>query len=104
MTDEGAQAVQGDMTEAEKRGNVIRLVFGGDPGRFDAFCEVVRKAVPPDTSVVLRGKWILENILGTPPPPPPPNVNTNLPQDAAEPKSSKQLMEQHRASPTCASW
>ena len=58
---------------------------------------------PDRTSVVLRGKWILENILGTPPPPPPPNVNTNLPQDAAEPKSLKQLMEQHRASPTCAS-
>ena len=57
---------------------------------------------PDRTSVVLRGKWILENILGTPPPPPPPNVNTNLPQDAAEPKSLKQLMEQHRASPTCA--
>ena len=58
---------------------------------------------PDRTSVVLRGKWILENILGTPPPPPPPNVNTNLPQDVAEPKSLKQLMEQHRASPTCAS-
>ncbi len=57
---------------------------------------------PDRTSVVLRGKWILENILGTPPPPPPPNVNTNLPQDSAEPKSLKQLMEQHRASPTCA--
>jgi hypothetical protein len=58
---------------------------------------------PDRTSVVLRGKWILENIMGTPPPPPPPNVNTNLPQDVAEPKSLKQLMEQHRASPTCAS-
>ena len=29
---------------------------------------------PNRTSPVLRGKWILENILGTPPPPPPPNV------------------------------
>ena len=58
---------------------------------------------PDRTSVVLRGKWILENILGTPPPPPPPNVNTNLPTDLAEPKSLRALMEQHRASPTCAS-
>jgi mono/diheme cytochrome c family protein len=57
---------------------------------------------PDRTSVVLRGKWILENILGTPPPPPPPNVNTNLPTDLAEPKSLRALMEQHRASPTCA--
>src|SRR5438093_585327 len=31
---------------------------------------------PNRTSPVLRGKWILENILGTPPPPPPPNVPT----------------------------
>jgi hypothetical protein len=57
---------------------------------------------PDRTSVVLRGKWILENILGTPPPPPPPNVNTSLPTDVAEPKSLRALMEQHRASPTCA--
>jgi mono/diheme cytochrome c family protein len=58
---------------------------------------------PDRTSVVLRGKWILENILGTPPPAPPADVNTNLPQDQAEPKSLRQLMERHRASPTCAS-
>jgi hypothetical protein len=55
MADEG---VQGDMTETDKRDNVIRLVFGDDPRRFDAFCEVVRKAMPPDTSVVLRGSAI----------------------------------------------
>jgi hypothetical protein len=58
MADEDAQAVQGDMTEADKRDNVIRLVFGDDPRRFDAFCEVVLKAMPPDTSVVLRGSAI----------------------------------------------
>jgi hypothetical protein len=58
MADENAQAVQGDMTEADKRDNVIRLVFGDDPRRFDAFCEVVLKAMPPDTSVVLRGSAI----------------------------------------------
>ena len=39
MVDENAQAVQGDMTQAEKRDNVIRLAFADDPRRFDAFCE-----------------------------------------------------------------
>jgi hypothetical protein len=53
-----ADAVQGDMTEAEKRANVIRLAFGGDLGRFDAFCETVRAAVPPGTAVVLRGSAV----------------------------------------------
>ena len=33
---------------------------------------------PNRTSPVLRGKWLLDNILGTPPPPPPPGVNTTL--------------------------
>jgi hypothetical protein len=46
------------MTRAEKRDNVIRLAFADDPRRFDAFCEVVREGIPPDTSVVLRGSAI----------------------------------------------
>ena len=56
------------------------------------------------TSPVKRGKWILENILGTPPPAPPPNVpplKENSEGAAALPV--RQLMEQHRANPTCAS-
>ena len=58
MADEDAQTVQGDLTEAAKRANVIRLAFGNDARRFDAFCEVVRAAMPPDTSVVVRGSAI----------------------------------------------
>jgi hypothetical protein len=64
MTDEeaagtiGGERVQGDMTDAQKRENVIRLAFGGDPRRFDAFCEIVRNAVPPGTAVVLRGSAV----------------------------------------------
>ncbi len=59
---------------------------------------------PDRTSPVKRGKWIMENILGTPPPPPPPNV-----PDLEETKKSKpgaSLREQlqvHRESPMCAS-
>ena len=55
------------------------------------------------TSPVLRGKWILENILGTPPPPPPPNVPP-LPDNSAGGKvlSMRERMAQHRANAACA--
>ncbi|MCY4600284.1 MAG: DUF1592 domain-containing protein [Acidobacteria bacterium] len=56
------------------------------------------------TSVVLRGKWMLENILGAPPPAPPPNVPPLEENDpAGEPTSLRAKMEQHRGNPVCAS-
>ena len=57
------------------------------------------------TSPVVRGKWILENLLGTPPPAPPPNVPP-LPeqkQDDGRVLTVRELMAQHRANPVCAS-
>jgi hypothetical protein len=58
---------------------------------------------PTRTSLVKRGKWILENILGTPPPPPLPDAG-ELPEGNAELKGSlRQRMEMHRAKPICAS-
>ncbi len=45
-------------SEEEMRERVIKLAFGGDPRRFEEFCEVVRRAIPPDTSVVLRGSSV----------------------------------------------
>ena len=55
------------------------------------------------TSPVLRGKWLLENILGEPPPPPPPDV-PELPKkgDGAAASSVRERLEQHRADPACA--
>jgi hypothetical protein len=47
--------VQGGLSDAEKRENVLRLVFEGDPARLDEFCRLVEEAVPPGTTVVLRG-------------------------------------------------
>ena len=55
------------------------------------------------TSVVLRGKWVLETLLGSPPPPPPPNVPPLAESDRANPTSLRDRMEQHRQNPVCAS-
>ena len=58
---------------------------------------------PTRTSPVNRGKWILEQILGTPPPPPPPNVPTLESVSGVDAKASlRQRTEQHRANPECA--
>ncbi len=55
------------------------------------------------TSPVLRGKWLLENVLGTPVPPPPPNVPALAENHAgAAPRSVRERMEQHRKNPACA--
>ena len=56
------------------------------------------------TSPVLRGKWVLENLLSAAPPPPPPNIPA-LKTEAAEPGKTltlRQAMTQHRANPSCA--
>jgi mono/diheme cytochrome c family protein len=54
------------------------------------------------TAPVLRGKWIMENLLGSPPPPPPGAVPPLEPQPGARPKTMRERMEIHRASPACA--
>ena len=58
---------------------------------------------PNRTSPVVRGKWLLETILGAPPPEPPPNV-PGLPDrgEGGEPASVRERLERHRANPACA--
>jgi mono/diheme cytochrome c family protein len=59
---------------------------------------------PTRTSPVKRGKWILENILGTPPPPPPPDVpELSEAKEKVLSGTLRQRMEQHREKPICAS-
>lgn len=54
------------------------------------------------TSPVLRGAWVLEKLMGTPPAPPPPGVETDLTTPEGEqPKTIRARLEQHRESPTC---
>jgi hypothetical protein len=53
---------------------------------------------------VLRGKWILETILGTPPPPPPPAVPAlQETHEGAAPQTLRERLEEHRRDPVCAS-
>jgi hypothetical protein len=55
---DNAPADPAELTESEKRENVIALVFGGSRERYDAFCECVRAAIPEGTGVVLRGSAV----------------------------------------------
>jgi mono/diheme cytochrome c family protein len=55
------------------------------------------------TAPTIRGKWLLENILGAPPPPPPPNVPSLKENAATKLLTMRQRMEQHRQNPVCAS-
>lgn len=57
---------------------------------------------PQRTSPVLRGKWLLESILGTPPPPPPPNVPPLAEGPAQETHTVRERLSLHRANPACA--
>ena len=67
---------------------------------------LVQTSLANRTSPVLRGKWVMEVLMGTPPPPPPPDVPAL--DETAEAKNGKMLttrerMEMHRASPQCTS-
>jgi hypothetical protein len=57
------------------------------------------------TSPVVRGQWLVENLLGAAVPPPPPGVEVDLSEESAPPeaKTLRQRMERHRSDPVCAS-
>ena len=64
-------------------------------------------SAPNRTSPVIRGAWVMENILGAPPPSPPPGVETNLDKTAPTGSASatvtmRQRLQKHRADPSCA--
>ena len=112
----------------DTKGNPIRDSSGkelknptnpGDPIPEDAFVRVQLRGTgrgglltqasvltltsrPSRTSPVLRGAWILDRILGTPPPPPPPDVPGLEENKKVEATSLRQRLEQHRANAACA--
>jgi Protein of unknown function (DUF1592)/Protein of unknown function (DUF1588)/Protein of unknown function (DUF1587)/Protein of unknown function (DUF1585)/Protein of unknown function (DUF1595) len=86
-------------------GSEFRRVALHDPKRYGLLGQASVLTVtsyPNRTAPTIRGKWVLEQLLGTPPPPPPPNV-PSLKDDASTKKMTmRERMEQHRANPTCA--
>jgi mono/diheme cytochrome c family protein len=87
------------------RGDQFRRVTLTDPNRFGLLGKgavLMVTAYPNRTSPVLRGSYILENIAGTPPAPPPPNVAPfKENREGEKPKTIREIMEEHRANPTC---
>ena len=88
-------------------GSQFRKVTLTDPNRGGLLGQgaiLTVTSYPNRTSVVQRGKWILENLLGAPPPPPPPDIPT-LEASAKEghPRTMRQAMEEHRKNAVCAS-
>ena len=86
-------------------GNEFRRVKLDDPKRHGLLGQASILTVtsyPNRTAPTIRGKWVLEQLLGTPPPPPPPNV-PSLKDDATTQKlTMRQRMELHRSNPACA--
>ena len=63
---------------------------------------LLRTSYGDRTSPVLRGQWVLDKLMGTPPSPPPPNTATDLSQKAGEaPKTVRARLEQHRNKASC---
>jgi len=87
------------------RGDEFRRVTLTDPNRFGLLGKasiLMVTAYPNRTSPVLRGAYVLENLLGTPPAPPPPNVEAFKENKEGEQfKTIRQIMEAHRTSPSC---
>jgi len=87
------------------RGNQMRRVTLTDSRRYGILGKgglLVITSYPNRTSSVLRGSWILDNILGTPPAAPPPNVEGfKENKEGEKARTVRQIMEQHRANPSC---
>ena len=89
------------------RGDQFRRVKLSDPNRWGLLGKggvLLVTAYPNRTSPVLRGAWILERVLGTPPAAPPPDVEAfqeNVEGEKA--RTVREIMEQHRANPSCRS-
>ncbi|MBN9660579.1 MAG: DUF1592 domain-containing protein [Acidobacteria bacterium] len=92
-TDIGQQPKRVELPENSHRGGVLSMA-----------AVLAVSSYPQRTSPVLRGKWALDALLGTPPPPPPPNVPVLAENHAGEPaRTLRQRLTEHRRDPVCAS-
>jgi mono/diheme cytochrome c family protein len=87
------------------KGSTFRRITLDNPNRFGLLGKgafLLRTSYGSRTSPVLRGAWILDRIMGTPPHPPPPNVNTDISvKDGEAPTTVRARLELHRTNPTC---
>src|SRR5690606_19199401 len=80
----------------------VRLADETRHGLLGKGAVLLRTSYGDRTSPVLRGAWVLEKLMGTPPAPPPPNVETDLSTPEGEqPKTIRARLEQHRESASC---
>jgi hypothetical protein len=95
--------IKADFPRGRDRGQFVRVTLPkGDRGGILTHASILTATSNPTrTSPVKRGKWILEQILGTPPPPAPPSVPTLEGQQLKG--NLRQRMEQHRTDPACSS-
>ena len=85
------------------RGERLRKVSLDDPRRGGIFTQpglMTATANGVETSPVIRGVWVLENVLGTPPSPPPPDIEP-LPTNTREATSVRELLQLHRKNEAC---
>jgi Protein of unknown function (DUF1592)/Protein of unknown function (DUF1588)/Protein of unknown function (DUF1587)/Protein of unknown function (DUF1595)/Protein of unknown function (DUF1585) len=87
---EGAQFRRVDLSPDSNRGGILTQAS-----------VLTVSSYPARTSPVLRGKWILENLLGAPPPPPPPNVPQLEETAFSESLTMRERLERHRSNPSC---
>jgi hypothetical protein len=87
------------------KGSVFRRITLTDENRWGLLGKgamLLRTSYGSRTSPVLRGAWVLDRIMGTPPHPPPPNVNTDIAvKDGEAPTTVRARLELHRTNPTC---
>ncbi len=95
--------IKADFSRGRDRGEFVRVTLPkGERGGILTHASILTATSNPTrTSPVKRGKWILEQILGTPPPPAPPSVPTLEGQQLKG--NLRERMEQHRRDPACAS-
>jgi mono/diheme cytochrome c family protein len=91
--------IQGVKGEAFQR---VELTTGERGGVLSQASILTLSSYATRTSPVLRGKWVLDNLLGTPPPPPPPNIPALKEENLGTEASVRERLEQHRANPACA--
>ncbi len=90
------------------RGSHFRRVSTAGTGRHGLLGQgsiLTITSAPNRTSPVIRGVWIMDHLLGTPPPPPPPGVEVNLDAETAPgaaPTTMRERLQQHRIDPNCA--